>query len=141
MLATIIQAIAIASAIAGTLLSTLGTVNSWMIGGNWVLLLAMLTALIGSVFGALEGVELRELIEASRPAALGLAGAISLVLLGLSGFISWRVIAGDSKYRLIPELATTLSSLGGTSFRGANLTDADFTQATLKSTDRIKTAG
>ena len=133
MLATIIQAIA--SAIAGTLLSTLGTVNSWMIGGNWVLLLAMLTALIGSVFGALEGVELRELIEASRPAALGLAGAISLVLLGLSGFISWRVIAGDSKYRLIPELATTLSSLGGTSFRGANLTDADFTQATLKSTD------
>ena len=90
MLATIIQAIA--SAIAGTLLSTLGTVTSWMIGGNWVLLLAMLTALIGSVFGALEGVELRELIEASRPAALGLAGAISLVLLGLSGFISWRAL-------------------------------------------------
>jgi len=133
--ATIIQAVAIASAIAGTLLNTLGTVTVWLIAGNWVLLLAVFAALLGSVFGASEGVELGELIEASRLAALGLAGAISLVLLGLSSFISWRVIAGDSKYRLISALATMLSSIGGTNFRGANLTDADFTQAILKGAD------
>ncbi|AVH68496.1 pentapeptide repeat-containing protein [Nostoc sp. 'Peltigera membranacea cyanobiont' N6] len=53
----------------------------------------------------------------------------------LSAFIAWRAIRGDEKYTPIRNIAVNLAATGGTSFHGADLTDADFTQATLKSTD------
>ncbi len=53
----------------------------------------------------------------------------------LSAYIAHQSIKGDKKYTLICNIAITFAAIGGTSFRGANLTDADFTNATLKSTD------
>ncbi|WP_446876802.1 pentapeptide repeat-containing protein [Phormidesmis sp. 146-33] len=41
----------------------------------------------------------------------------------------------DEKFALIRTIAITLGAIGGTSFCGADLTDADFTQAILKSTN------
>ncbi|MFW9265485.1 pentapeptide repeat-containing protein [Nostoc sp. CALU 546] len=41
----------------------------------------------------------------------------------------------DEKYSLIRNIAIPFAATGGTNFRGADLTNADFTQATLKSTD------
>jgi uncharacterized protein YjbI with pentapeptide repeats len=45
---------------------------------------------------------------------------------------------GDEKQALIRNIAVAFAATGGTSFRGANLTDADFTGATLKNTDLRK---
>jgi len=42
---------------------------------------------------------------------------------------------GDEKYAIIRNIAVDFAAFGGTSFRNANLTDANFTAATLKSTD------
>ncbi|MBE9053448.1 pentapeptide repeat-containing protein [Nostocales cyanobacterium LEGE 11386] len=42
---------------------------------------------------------------------------------------------GDEKYSLIRNIAVAFAALGGISFRNANLTDANFTAAILKSTD------
>ncbi|PHM06045.1 pentapeptide repeat-containing protein [Nostoc sp. 'Peltigera malacea cyanobiont' DB3992] len=42
---------------------------------------------------------------------------------------------GDQKHSLIRNIAIAFAATGGTSFRGADLTNANFTQATLKSTD------
>ena len=42
---------------------------------------------------------------------------------------------GDEKYALVRNIAIAFAASYGTSFRDANLTDADFTNATLKSTD------
>ncbi len=42
---------------------------------------------------------------------------------------------GDKKYTLIRNIAVAFAAFDGTSFRNANLTDANFTGATLKSTD------
>lgn len=53
----------------------------------------------------------------------------------LSSYISQKVLMGDEKYDLSRKLASVLAAIRGTSFRGTNLTDADFTQARLKSTD------
>nr|WP_322666202.1 pentapeptide repeat-containing protein [Dendronalium sp. ChiSLP03b]MDZ8208993.1 pentapeptide repeat-containing protein [Dendronalium sp. ChiSLP03b] len=53
----------------------------------------------------------------------------------LSAYIVWRAIKGDEKYSLIQNIAFNFAASGGTSFRRANLTDANFTAATLKSTD------
>ena len=61
--------------------------------------------------------------------------SLILTLIGLSIYIVWRALAGDAKYGFIRELAITFGTIGGTNFRGANLTDVNFTSATLKSTD------
>ncbi len=64
------------------------------------------------------------------------AGAIlasSIPLLGT--YIGWRALVKDKKFISIRNLAIAFAAKGGTSFRGANLTDANFTEATLKSAD------
>ena len=63
-------------------------------------------------------------------------GAILAGLLPLLGsYIGGQAIAKDKKIAAIRNLATAFAAKGGTSFRGANLTDANFTEATLKSAD------
>ncbi len=52
-----------------------------------------------------------------------------------SGYIAWRALAGDKNSASIRKPAVAFAAIGGTSFRGANLTNANFTQARLKSTD------
>ncbi|WP_392479951.1 pentapeptide repeat-containing protein [Nostoc sp. C110] len=67
------------------------------------------------------------------------AGAFAVAVAGagmlFSLYISWRAMKGDQKHSLIRNIAIAFAATGGTSFRGADLTNADFTQATLKSTD------
>ena len=63
--------------------------------------------------------------------ALALAFAVAL----FSIYIGWRAMKGDEKYALIRNIAVDFAAIEGTSFCGANLTNADFTAATLKSTD------
>jgi uncharacterized protein YjbI with pentapeptide repeats len=53
----------------------------------------------------------------------------------LSIYISWRALKGDEKHAVIRNIAVAFAATGGTSFRNADLSDANFTGATLKSTD------
>ncbi len=53
----------------------------------------------------------------------------------LSAYIAHQSIKGDKKYTLIRNIAIAFAAIGGTSFRDTDLTDADFTNTTLKSTD------
>ncbi|MEG4318592.1 MULTISPECIES: pentapeptide repeat-containing protein [unclassified Microcoleus] len=59
--------------------------------------------------------------------------AVTLVLLGT--YIGNRVLAEDDKYAVIRQLANVIAAAGGTSFRGANLANANFSYAILKNTD------
>ncbi|NMG22289.1 pentapeptide repeat-containing protein [Brasilonema bromeliae] len=95
-----------------------------------------LMAFVGAVFGALFGV--RADSSASVEAivvAFFIAGLVALVAIASGIYVGWQAIYGDKKYQLIQALAIGIVAKKGTSFRGANLTDADFTQATLKSVD------
>lgn len=64
--------------------------------------------------------------------AIAVAGAIAITLLG--AYMGWRAVVGDEKYALIRKSVMLLTTRG-TSFRGADLTNADFTLAILKNTD------
>ncbi|MHC5854503.1 pentapeptide repeat-containing protein [Nostoc sp.] len=64
---------------------------------------------------------------------VGTIFAGSILLLGT--YIGWRALVKDKKFTSICDLAITFAAQGGTSFRGANLTDANFTEATLKNAD------
>ena len=59
--------------------------------------------------------------------------AVSILLMGI--YIGWRALEKDGKFTSIRDLAITFLAKGGTSFRGANLTDANFTEAILKNAD------
>ncbi|MEQ9355947.1 pentapeptide repeat-containing protein [Coleofasciculus chthonoplastes] len=53
----------------------------------------------------------------------------------MSAYIGWRAIKGDEREAWIWGIAIDFAATGGTSFRRADLTDANFTSAKLKSTD------
>ncbi|WP_414582280.1 pentapeptide repeat-containing protein [Scytonema sp. PCC 10023] len=62
---------------------------------------------------------------------------LSLVVVGawLGGNIGWQALVTQEKYLFLRKIAIAFASIGGTSFNTADLTNAIFTQATLKSTD------
>jgi uncharacterized protein YjbI with pentapeptide repeats len=64
---------------------------------------------------------------------VGVGLAVAIVTLG--SHMGWRAIAEDEKFVSIRELAIAFAAKGATRFRGANLTDASFAQAYLKSAD------
>ncbi|MEH1911520.1 MAG: pentapeptide repeat-containing protein [Nostoc sp.] len=103
-------ALVVAFALAGVL--------SLVLSAAFALALTVALAFVGAGAGAGAGA-----------AAVAAAGML------LSIYIAWRAMKGDEKHSLVRNIAIAFAAIGGTSFRGADLTNADFTQATLKSTD------
>jgi uncharacterized protein YjbI with pentapeptide repeats len=67
---------------------------------------------------------------------LVVVGAIlTLTTVLLSIYVAWLSIKGDPKFDILLKFAVVFASIGGTSFRGADLRSANFTQANLKSSD------
>lgn len=63
--------------------------------------------------------------------AFTLAGVFTL----FSAYIGWYSLVGDEKYAWVRLISIAFAATGGTSFHGADLTDAYFTGAILKNTD------
>lgn len=135
--ALVLQALAIFIAVSGVLAGALAlTVAQLITEKPFLLYLTITVAVIAATFGGLEGVE--STIKTSdflENLALFVTGIISILLLFLCVFISRAAIAKDHRYPLTRASATAISVLGGTSFRCANLTDSDFTQAILGNVD------
>ncbi len=100
---------------------------------NKALILFVIPAILGAILGAIEGVQ--GINENFVPVSLVMAGIFGICLLLLSAYIGIRAIAGDKKYSLVKAIATNICTTLGTNFRGANLSDADFTEAILSNTD------
>ena len=61
---------------------------------------------------------------------------VGAVIVGLTAlYIGWKAIEGARDFFWIRLIALNFAAIGGTSFRGANLTNANLTYATLKNTD------
>lgn len=67
--------------------------------------------------------------------AVAVAVAVAGVFVLFSAYIGWRSLKGDERDPWIRSYAIAFTATGGTSFYGADLTDADFTGAILKNTD------
>ncbi len=82
-----------------------------------------------AIFGILTGILLGD------PQGLEYLFAIPFALISIATgeIIGWLAISGKKKYRLIYSLSMNLVIKGGTNFSEANLTDVDFTQASLRS--------
>jgi uncharacterized protein YjbI with pentapeptide repeats len=76
------------------------------------------------------------LTETLAPSSsLNSAITVASIVLPLTAYIGWRTVKGDRKHTITWLIANFLATKWGTSFRGADLTHADFSRAILLSTD------
>lgn len=97
--------------------------------GGWVIAQNVTLKNEGAVAKSLDVAGNESLV--AKVAAVAIA--IAIVLLGR--YAGLKAVAADEKFALVRIIAVALAATGGTSFRSANLTDADFSGATLKNTD------
>jgi len=130
----IVLSMAIAIHIAGVVAGAIAGAVAQILPGQWVWVIMGLVALAAALMGVKSGTE--ELTQYGEFVAV-MAGAVPILIvsIGLSLYVSYQAIRGNPKYALICKIAISTCNYGGTSFRGANLTYADFTQANLKHAD------
>jgi uncharacterized protein YjbI with pentapeptide repeats len=131
--AAVIQAVMIATIVAGILIESLALSIFLAIADSKALVLPVIVALVIAPLGVREGV--KGIPSAKLLVFIGIMGVISIALIALSIYISIQAMHGDRRYSLIRAISISLCASQGTSFRGATLTNADFTQATLPYTD------
>lgn len=92
---------------------------------------------VGSTFiGVLTGIVAMAVAMAVAVIGVGKGAGVLAISVGLLGaYVGWRAVTGKEKDAWALVIVIALAAIGGTSFRHADLTDADFTCATLKSTD------
>ncbi|WP_413165953.1 pentapeptide repeat-containing protein [Capilliphycus salinus ALCB114379] len=113
-------AILFASAVAFGVIFSLTERLAWVMSLTKVLTVAVLaSAIAGYISGGVSAIAI----------------AISVFVTFWFDYIGWRGILGDKNYMLIHNLSVNLAATGGTSFRQADLTDANFTNAHLKGSD------
>jgi uncharacterized protein YjbI with pentapeptide repeats len=85
---------------------------------------------LGMYLGVEEIEEISEIVI-----ALIIAIPIFSLLLGLTFYIAFQATSGNKKYEWIQKIAVFILSMGGTSFYNSNLSDANFTEASLEYSD------
>ncbi|MBD1821529.1 pentapeptide repeat-containing protein [Cyanobacteria bacterium FACHB-DQ100] len=120
---TIARKLAALLFIAGTIMGSLiGATAGVSIGATVVTVIARTATIPSTRIGAIAGAQL----AAATGTTLGIA---------IAAWIAHRVLIGDSRFTWVKKLITKITVLGGTSFRNADLTNATFAYAILKSTD------
>ncbi|NET58378.1 MAG: hypothetical protein F6K47_20150 [Symploca sp. SIO2E6] len=109
---------AFSGAFAGAVAGAVAGAGAFVVAGAFAVAGAFVVA--GAFAGAVDG-------------AFAVAVAVAVPPLGT--YLGWRSVKGDERDAWIRAAAIAFTTTGGTSFRGAILTDADFTGARLKSTD------
>jgi uncharacterized protein YjbI with pentapeptide repeats len=126
------EAVAKAIAAAGAVVVTGAVIMAVAVAGAGTGGVAM--AVAGTVVGAVAGAWVVAVAEAGIW-AVKWAVAMAVAVVGLCAYVAWRTLAGDEKHTFLRAIAIAFAATGGTSFRKADLTDANFTSAMLKSTD------
>ncbi len=94
-----------------------------------------LIVILATLSGTLIWAEERGWIQSHTLLPLTMSFLVSELVVGLAIYFSWRAMKGDKREAWISKTSINLSAIGGTNFRDANLTEANFTGAKLKSTD------
>ena len=101
---------------------------------------AGLMTVIGIIAATGIGIGIGIIFTASEITLLGIVDSIVNVIASVLGIVQGvyivnQALIGKEKFAPIRPVAIAFASIGGTSFECANLSDTDFTESTLKSTD------
>lgn len=130
----ILMAMLLAVNINSVLIGVTAVAVAKILSERWLSIDVVVAALIAVMLGGFAGAY--ELIgEPTLIWALVIMIPLSLTLVALILYIGSCAFKGDQRYKLIRNIAITITSQGGTSFRNADLTDANFSSATLNNSD------
>jgi uncharacterized protein YjbI with pentapeptide repeats len=130
--------------VAITFLITLAEQIAGIIIAIVALVFVFISGIAGTITGTIVGVAVAEVFtgvnklpfpkaQAVQEAAIaGTVGSLAVIL--FVGYMSWRAHIKDDNFFWIKKLALLISTFGGTSFKNADLTNANFTHSTLKNT-------
>ncbi|MEH2114028.1 MAG: pentapeptide repeat-containing protein [Nostoc sp.] len=107
---------------------------AFTIAGAFALVIAIAIVVVVT-FLIFKGISIPLDFINSFSSILSLALLIPFPLIIVSAYIGWRSLAGNEQYAWVRSFAIAFAATGGTSFRNADLTDADLTGAILKNTD------
>lgn len=131
--AALIQSIIIAITVAGILIGALAVNLVNLITERKLFVPISVVSILAAIVGALESIG--DLEFQNLTFALIISFLITVFLIIISAYLGLQATLRNKKYSLIYTLNINLCSMGGTSFRGANLTDATFVDSSLKFTD------
>ncbi|MBD2150089.1 pentapeptide repeat-containing protein [Pseudanabaena sp. FACHB-1277] len=122
--ATVAIAGVIAVSAAGVLVSSVAVAGT----------VATTLAIVGSMTSAIAGIVAMVVAEQRAEASVGaIVGAVVTLL--ISVYVTRRTLKYDSKFDVLLKFGIAFAAIGGTSFRGAELSKANFREASLKSTN------
>jgi uncharacterized protein YjbI with pentapeptide repeats len=130
-----VKAISISGAVAGAIIVPVAVSGACIVA---VIIAIAITSIcmVSSRFnavGALAGFLAAVIVAVISQIGIEIIGAgISLLALVISAYVYLRITQDDENFSLIRNSGVTFGAIGGTSFRGADLTNANFTQANLK---------
>ena len=113
---------AVAGALAIAFTDILASAGTGAVAGAIALAIALTGARAGAIF-----------VEAGAVTV-----TVAVAVAGAGMYVGWRSVKSDERDGWLRSLAIATAAIGGTSFRGADLTEANFTRARLKSTDLRK---
>lgn len=119
--------LALAGTIAGIANMSIAVAIARSLMWRGALIFTSITALLGIIFGVILG--------GANDTSYIVSSLIAITVIASGTYVGSQAIQGNRKYTLIQSMAIATISQGGTKFRRANLTDANFTEATLKSAD------
>jgi uncharacterized protein YjbI with pentapeptide repeats len=124
-----------AVAVVATILGTVTIAGAVTLAGAVAGLFAV-TATI-SIAAVLSGI-MAVMAARINPITGGAAVVIAVVVILLSAYVGCRAWFEDEKQTAIRNLALSIATRYGTNFQGSNLTDADFTRASVKNANFFK---
>ena len=136
----------IASAMILALANVVILTSAGLVGGRWLVYLCVVCT-IGSSVKQYHYIYWPAVETVSGPSSrlvadywLNHVGMVMVILgIAIAGvYVASRVLAKDERFDLVKNVANNLTTLGGTTFHRADLTDADCTEAILKCTDLSK---
>ncbi|WP_017718184.1 pentapeptide repeat-containing protein [Kamptonema formosum] len=119
-----------ALALAGAASLAAGGGRAWAITGALAWFWGLIGAALGTGAGFLGG-----LFQDAWASTAVWAFAVCVAVGVGCGWASRRALSGDERFAAIGKIAVAFATAGGTSFRRADLTDVNFSQAVLKKTD------
>jgi hypothetical protein len=141
---TLTVAMAGALAVAVTFTATVVVAGALAIAVTFAATVARFIAVVGALAIAVIStatvtqfitIIIEQAVPLPEPVTVAVAGTCTIAVMLFSAYLGWRAWAGDEQHAWIQKVAVACAATGGTSFRHADLTNADFCFATLKSTD------